>query len=318
MSPQIVTILLPSFPFLLCSLFRQTCFRFIVLDIHLISSIQILRPFAQCLEPKQYLYPAFNLSVLSVKTIPASSIIAMPYFASLRQSLANFIAPAPNVSDQPLPVSSAGSRDIKPRLDRGRISSTNHTKEWLKTPTQERDTKRSNILGAKNSKVVKSTSIQRSSRTPSTTMKASDKPWSMQLLFSILSKKSSALAEDQLEGSTLVQTPLAAQSTHNNAAPNTTLKLVGNASTVIGDDDEGPKELPQNEFKGWTPDEIWLFEKLNMRGFEPLLDWTWALDFPTLIEELFSLDDSKVFIRSVSGNDYYGNLLEYSPSRPLQ
>ena len=149
-------------------------------------------------------------------------------------------------------------------------------------------------------------------------MKASDKPWSMQLLFSILSKKSSALAEDQLEGSTLVQTPLAAQSTHNNAAPNTTLKLVGNASTVIGDDDEGPKELPQNEFKGWTPDEIWLFEKLNMRGFEPLLDWTWALDFPTLIEELFSLDDSKVFIRSVSGNDYYGNLLEYSPSRPLQ
>ena len=67
------------------------------------------------------------------------------------------------------------------------------------------------------------------------------------------------------------------------------------------------KELDEDALKdqGWTDDEIWLYQKINMRGYEPLLPESWALDFPAFPKELFSAKDSAVFVKAFK-NDYHG------------
>ncbi len=56
----------------------------------------------------------------------------------------------------------------------------------------------------------------------------------------------------------------------------------------------------------WHEDEVALFQKLNMRGFEPLLPSTWSFDFRTCPETIFSSKDEETFINSASGNDFRG------------
>ena len=68
------------------------------------------------------------------------------------------------------------------------------------------------------------------------------------------------------------------------------------------------REVTLEEHPDWSQTEIGLFNKLNMRGFEPLLPKTWQMDFKTVPEGLFSLKDEAVFINSISGKDFRGEL----------
>ncbi|MCJ1283347.1 hypothetical protein MMC26_002675 [Xylographa opegraphella] len=54
----------------------------------------------------------------------------------------------------------------------------------------------------------------------------------------------------------------------------------------------------------WTAAEIDVFNKLNMRGFEPLLPRTWALDFPTVPSALFTDDTQEAFLNAIYGSDF--------------
>jgi hypothetical protein len=56
----------------------------------------------------------------------------------------------------------------------------------------------------------------------------------------------------------------------------------------------------------WHPDENTLFERMQMRGYEPLMDYSWALVFRTCPAELFSLDEGECFLNSLCGNDFQG------------
>jgi hypothetical protein len=51
---------------------------------------------------------------------------------------------------------------------------------------------------------------------------------------------------------------------------------------------------------GWTEDAVFLFQKLGMRGFEPLLPADWVNDFPTLPVDLFTHNPNKAFIKAES------------------
>lgn len=64
----------------------------------------------------------------------------------------------------------------------------------------------------------------------------------------------------------------------------------------------------------WSDAEIALFQKLNMRGFEPLLPGTWKMDFKTIPEPLFTDKDEEVFIGSTSGHDFRGT---HTPAHPI-
>lgn len=56
----------------------------------------------------------------------------------------------------------------------------------------------------------------------------------------------------------------------------------------------------------WHEDEILLFQKLSMRGFEPLLPSHWNYDFRTCPPTIFSRNEKETFINAKSGNDFRG------------
>jgi hypothetical protein len=46
----------------------------------------------------------------------------------------------------------------------------------------------------------------------------------------------------------------------------------------------------------WHPDEVFLFERLSLRSFEPIVPREWQIDFRTLPEDLFEEDKNRALI----------------------
>ncbi|KAL6710293.1 hypothetical protein ACN47E_009239 [Coniothyrium glycines] len=59
---------------------------------------------------------------------------------------------------------------------------------------------------------------------------------------------------------------------------------------------------------GWSEDAVFLFQKLALRGFEPIIPTEWFDDFETLPEDLFTASIDKAFIRPSQGSDYNAQL----------
>ncbi|KAL5118133.1 hypothetical protein ACEQ8H_003968 [Pleosporales sp. CAS-2024a] len=55
---------------------------------------------------------------------------------------------------------------------------------------------------------------------------------------------------------------------------------------------------------GWSEDAVFLFQKLGMRGLEPLLPIEWINDLETLPEDLFTARIDKAFLRPAHGNGF--------------
>jgi hypothetical protein len=60
---------------------------------------------------------------------------------------------------------------------------------------------------------------------------------------------------------------------------------------------------------GWSEDAVFLFQKLGMRGFEPILPIGWINDFETVPEDLFTAKLDKAFLKPAFGTDYSGRCL---------
>lgn len=58
------------------------------------------------------------------------------------------------------------------------------------------------------------------------------------------------------------------------------------------------KQVEVFKATGNHTDEVFLFERLSMRGFEPLLPAAWQMDFPTLPIDIFTEDAEKAFINN--------------------
>lgn len=194
--------------------------------------------------------------------------------------------------------------------------------------------KSSHNLGVKGSKITKpavsqasSSSSDGSSRGGSNKgikSKSRRKSWLSLLWSFVCSKKNDVKTGDNLdlEGATVIgettpaKSPLFDQTLVKENSPASFLALEGN-TTLIDDDNSTFSEddvLDRKEaqanieelYRGWTEEEIWLFEKLDWRGYEPLLPKRWAGDFLTMYDLLFTEDDSIAFIKSACGKDYHG------------
>lgn len=133
-----------------------------------------------------------------------------------------------------------------------------------------------------------------------------------------------------LEGATVIgettpaKSPLFNRTLLNENSPASFLALEGKTtlidddnSTLSEDEISDRKEVQTNIedlYRGWTEDEVWLFEKLDWRGYEPLLPKNWAGDFLTMYDLLFTSDDSVAFIKSASGKDYHGKPVYFQPN----
>lgn len=232
------------------------------------------------------------------------------------------------------------------RLNLERTGPTKRTDEWLKnTKTPENKdklfnvfnvktgkiynkiTNSSNALSVKGSKITKPGVSQASGSGRGSSRKSHRKSWVSRLFSFIGSKGNDENIADQpdLEGTTFIgeNTPdkysLLNKSAVKKLTPTSFLKLEGD-TTLIDDDTSITSEDESSDgkegqtnikdlYRGWTEDEVWLFEKLDWRGYEPLLPKNWAADFLTMYELLFTNDDSIAFIKSASGKDYHGKLV---------
>jgi hypothetical protein len=59
----------------------------------------------------------------------------------------------------------------------------------------------------------------------------------------------------------------------------------------------------------WHPDEVFLFERLSLRSFEPIIPKKWKIDFKTLPDEIFHTDKDQVLINYNCSPSYHGKLL---------
>lgn len=71
------------------------------------------------------------------------------------------------------------------------------------------------------------------------------------------------------------------------------------------------REIQGRELRaaGWPADAIFLFQKLGMRGFEPLLPHSWSTDFVALPLDLFTRNLDKAFVKPNFGSDWHGAYL---------
>ena len=123
--------------------------------------------------------------------------------------------------------------------------------------------------------------------------------------------------EDEFEGDTLVGSPIVQASAKTgssgdevDANGDTTVVEDGNFMDVSIDVDKERKRRDKQgrELRdaGWSEDAVFLFQKLGMRGFEPILPIEWIDDLETLPEDLFTARLDKAFLRPAHGSGYRG------------
>jgi hypothetical protein len=138
------------------------------------------------------------------------------------------------------------------------------------------------------------------------------------------SPPASAMSSKDLEGDTLVAHSPAPPAPYNDTEGSSADLWDANEETMVVDDgtymivqkkvnhdqerqrqDQQARELRD---AGWSEDAVFLFQKLGMRGFEPLMPIGWMHDLETVPADLFTENIDKAFIKPVYGTDYSGML----------
>ncbi|KAJ8118741.1 hypothetical protein OPT61_g350 [Boeremia exigua] len=68
------------------------------------------------------------------------------------------------------------------------------------------------------------------------------------------------------------------------------------------------KQRQELQGAGWPEDAIFLFQKINMRGYEPIMPIEWLDDLPSLPADLFTERVDKPFIKPALGTHYHAQL----------
>lgn len=179
------------------------------------------------------------------------------------------------------------------------------TEKWLREHTANKKTGggRLDLRKVKGSRVVKKSGRDQRKKRASF--------WFLPLWLSGSGKsqsQSNDCEEDDLEGDTVID--------HDGSA--TTPEYENDVTLVVDDHGEGSKDdgaartlrdyndryinYGDPRIQGWTEEERWLFTKLTNRGYEPLLHSTWILDYSTFPGQLFTNDESRVYINNIHGS----------------
>jgi hypothetical protein len=136
------------------------------------------------------------------------------------------------------------------------------------------------------------------------------------------------MRSDSLDGDTLVSGSPAGKEA--NKTGSSADEVDANEDTMVVDDDQYMDEavnVDQERMRreqqghelreaGWSEDAVFLFQKLGMRGFEPLFPMHWLDDLDTLPANLFTAKPDNAFLTPAHGPDYNGKSQDYQISPP--
>lgn len=77
------------------------------------------------------------------------------------------------------------------------------------------------------------------------------------------------------------------------------------------------RNIEEARAQNWNTDELEIYARLTMRGFEPLMPTYWRKDFRTCPDFLFTDEEKDWVIRAHSGNEYRGKLEPDASIRPI-
>ena len=133
--------------------------------------------------------------------------------------------------------------------------------------------------------------------------------WDISIVNNLFAQWNVKQIDQGLDGDTLIKEEL------------TQGALQDNDNTLINDEmdkqiDFRDSILKYNDprIKDWSHDEVWVFNKLSKRGFEPLLSDEWKWDFPSFPDPLFSRDKKLVFINNLATTITDGKSLSPHPT----
>lgn len=236
----------------------------------------------------------------------------MTLFQNLREGLGGYFSQSAS-NPAKRTTRSSSLEEVKSRLDRDTVSPSKRTSEWLKAHSVEVRTPKA--LAVKGGKVTKPTPSKKQSA------KAKGKFWA-RVLPKFLDKSTNEETQDLLEGTTVFgDDQIDTVYDDDNeatllgpvASPNAQLAVPAPNAAEDEDTLYTPTAEDLEVMKKWSNDQVWLFHRLNRRGFEPLLPSTWDFEFVTLPPPVFSDDDSEVLIKARGGNEYNGELYRLRP-----
>ena len=204
----------------------------------------------------------------------------------------------------PSSTNSTSTPEPEHPLDRRTMSPIKRTQQWVEGPTPKKDSNAVNLHKVKGSRITKSPSKKEKRKSF----------WSLELLSNFFGKEQKEETMDDLEGVTYVEDdePLPTiEHDHDFTLVEDYEDEDKAANTKRALKDFNDRYLDYNDprIKEWTDEEIWLFNKLQKRGAEPLLISTWTLDFSTFPDQLFSQDENQVFINNIHTSSGHGRQL---------
>ena len=251
----------------------------------------------QCQPPRYSQLSSFTTPAIYIQTI--SNKVQTMGFSSALAKASGFVSPSPQRSTAYTSHTHNSRADtvLEARSESGSMSPTKRrTEKWLQGHSP---TKKNSDLGlrrVKDGRVVKKNSRDQRKKRASF--------WNVALWFSGSGTKGNdECEEDELEGDTMVDEEGSVDTTgYDN---DDTLVTDEQDERVKGDrtahslrDHNRDPRVQQD----WTDEERWLFTKLNNRGFEPLVHNTWVLDYPQFPYQLFTNDESQVYINNTHGS----------------
>lgn len=189
--------------------------------------------------------------------------------------------------------------EIEQQSESGSMSPTKRrTEKWLQEHTPRKQDSGLNLRKIKDGRIVrKNGPDQRKKRTSF---------WNLSLWFRGSGKDQSDDSEEgDLEGDTMIDD--AASAAGSGYDKDLTLVVDGH-DQGIKDDDAAQSLQKYNDrhldyddarIQEWTEEERWLFTKLSNRGYEPLLHSAWIMDYATFPDQLFTNDESQVYINNI-------------------
>lgn len=246
----------------------------------------------------------------------------MPYFQNIFGRLGLSSNSKPEGSDS---GASSSAPSLAERLDRQRMSPQTRTKAWLDANSPQKNDRQSrshsgtpSVLGVTGSKVTKHVSTPKKTSHMKSACKSATKPVAKSVKFSSepeVKKKRFSLwntlvgfrykaedkiaspikSEDHYEGSTLVEEDVT-------VVPNDAFE----GDTVVQDTKGDLHKADEHDFSDFTEEEYFLFQKLNNRGFEPILNANWHWHFRTFPVNLFTTDATQAYISHTHGPEHHG------------
>lgn len=225
-------------------------------------------------------------------------------FTSAFAKASGFISSSPHRSSSTSSNNPTAHAELEQQSESGSMSPTKQrTEKWLREHTPNKHTG-----GTLDLRKVKERRITKNSGGDQRKKRQSF--WFLPLWFSGSGKSQSHdREEDDLEGDTVVDGDDGSAATRG---------YDNDITLVVDDYDERIKgdktthtlqtysdrhlDYDESRFQDWTEEEKWLFAKLRNRGYEPLLHITWIMDYSTFPIQLFTNDESRVYINNTHGS----------------